>query len=66
MSYKTLFYIERRQIAKKITQRIEVNSRRISKRIEFKYILLCEVRKWIYESELQSDEEIKRILWGEN
>ena len=66
MSYKTLSYIERRQIAKTITQRIEANSRGISKRIEFKYFLLCEVRKWIYESELQSDEKSKRILWGEN
>lgn len=42
--------IERRQIAKTITERIKANSRRISKNIEFKYILLCEVRKWIYES----------------
>ena len=50
MSYKTLSCIERRQIAKTITQRIEANSRGISKRIEFKYFLLREVRKWIYES----------------
>ena len=45
-----IFIVERRQIAKKITERIEAISRRISKRIEFKYFLLCEVRKWIYES----------------
>lgn len=38
------------RFAKTITERIEANSRRISKRIEIKYFLLCEIRKWIYES----------------
>ena len=42
--------IERRQIAKTITERIKANSRRISRKIGIKYFLLCEVRKWIYES----------------
>ena len=37
------------RFAKKITERVKTNSRRVSKNFEFKYFLLCEIRKWIYE-----------------
>lgn len=48
---RSLWKIEKGdRFVKTITKRVESDSRTISKRIGIKYFLLCEVRKWIYES----------------